>query len=125
MVVGVGIDFVAVTRVRKELAHDGDSWKSRLFTPAEVAYCDGQRYPERHLAARFAAKEAVLKALGTGAADTGGFRDVEVRRGAGGTLSVALRGEASRAATALGAARVFLSLSHTADWAVAEAIVED
>lgn len=124
MVVGIGIDLVEVSRVREELGRDGVDWKARLFTPEEVAYCDGQRYPERHYAARFAAKEAVLKALGTGALDTGAWRDVEVKRDAAGALSVALHGGAGRTAGALGGVRVHLSISHTDGWAVAHAVVE-
>lgn len=124
MVVGIGIDLVEVSRVREELDRDGETWKARLFTPEEVAYCDRHRYPARHYAARFAAKEAVLKALGTGAEHTGVWHDVEVRRDPAGALRVALAGDAARAARDLGADRVHLSMSHTDDWAVAHVVVE-
>jgi holo-[acyl-carrier protein] synthase len=124
MVVGIGIDLVEVARVRAELGRDGEDWKARLFTPEEVAYCDGKRDPAPHYAARFAAKEAFFKAVGTGVPDTGAWRLAEVCGEPGGAPRLVLREEAERAARAAGAIRVLLSLSHTDDWAMASVVVE-
>lgn len=123
MLVGVGVDLVEVARVRAELARDGDGFKQSLFTEGEVADCDARRYAARHYAARFAAKEAVLKALGAGAPHAGVFRDVEILSDDAGKPRVVLHGATRSAAEGLGADRILVSLSHTSDWAVASAIV--
>jgi len=123
-IVGTGIDVVEVTRVAEALARHGDRFVDRVFTSTESAYCRSTAAPEQHFAARFAAKEAVLKALKTGWIKGIGWRDVEVRKGPEGGPSVALSGGAARRAEEMGVAAVHLSMSHTARHAVAQAIAE-
>jgi len=95
-----------------------------VFTAAERAYCESRRRPEEHFAARFAAKEALFKALGAGPADGVRWRDVEVRCGPAGAPRLVLRGGARRLALRRGVRRAFLSLAHTADRAVASVVLE-
>ncbi|MFG0274691.1 MAG: holo-ACP synthase [Phycisphaerales bacterium] len=122
-IVGHGIDLVEVARIEKMLADHGAHFEQRVFTSAEIAYASGR--PKRraeHLAARFAMKEAVLKALGTGW--RGGIRwtDVEVQSDALGKPTVALAGEAAELARARGATAWMVSISHAGGFAMASAI---
>lgn len=124
-IVGHGVDLVPVARIASLRERHGDRFLERVFTPAERAYA-GER-PKRadeHLAARFAAKEATLKALGTGL--TGGIRwtDIGVRRDPGGPPELVLEGEARRAARQLGASRWWVSLSHAGGVATASVLAE-
>ncbi len=121
--VGLGIDVIAVERIGRLLERQPAAYE-RLFSPQERAYCDGFAAPSAHYAARFAAKEAVGKALGIGII---GFvwRDIEVV--SGGRPRVALHGGVAEIARRLGVTRLELSLSHTAGmaYAVAAALKED
>ena len=110
-----GVDIVEIDRVAGVLARYGDRFLRRVFTPGEIAYCRG-RAP--NLAARFAAKEAVMKALGTGFRGVG-WRDVEVVRAPSGAPSPRLHGRARRRAARLGVAEIAISLSHSRDYALA------
>jgi holo-[acyl-carrier protein] synthase len=83
MILGIGNDVLEISRMERELAHNGVFAPGEIFTAAELAYCASQQRPAQHLAARFAAKEALLKALGTGAANLGAFAEVEVVRSPG------------------------------------------
>ena len=124
MILGHGVDLVEVDRIMRSVDRFGDRFLDRVFTPAERSYAgDGPRRDE-HLAARFAAKEAVLKALGTGWAQGAGWADIEVVRGAGGKPSLALHGKAQELARAMGATRWHLSLTHTRGMAMASVIAE-
>lgn len=113
MINGLGIDLVDIARFERTLQRRGDAFRRKLFTAAEQAWCDRRSSPAASYAARFAAKEAVLKALGTGW--SGGIRwtDVEVVRGAKGAVSVKLWGKAAAVAKKKGAATIHLSLTHT------------
>ncbi len=124
MIVGVGIDLVHVQRLRTALERHGARLRRRLFTAGELSDCDTQRDPTECLAARFAAKEAALKALGTG--KIAGFRwtDVEVRRSASGRPTLALAGRAKERGEALGVRRHWVSLSHDGGKAVALVVLE-
>ena len=124
MVFGVGIDIVEVSRFenRSRDAHD-KGWPD-IFTANEIAYCNLKRYPERHFAARFAAKEAFLKALGSGARTPGEFLQVEVVLDDLGAPGLALTGEIARRSKALGVTTIKISLTHTATTAAAVAVVE-
>lgn len=119
--VGLGVDIVEIDRMRAILART-PSFAEKVFSDQERAYCDGQADPAKHYAARFAAKEASLKALGTGFSEGIGVRDVEVVRNAKGRPEVVLHGQAVRVAQELGVDEMPLSLSHTATEAVACAI---
>ncbi len=110
--------------MERELCTDGTSFKEAVFTPGEIAYCAGKHYPARHFAARFAAKEAVFKALAQNG--TGGlrFRDVEVRNDEAGRPRVELSGSMRELAERSGVTRIFLSLSHTDELATATVVLE-
>jgi holo-[acyl-carrier protein] synthase len=125
MIVGHGIDVVEISRLAQSLQRHGDRFLERVFTPAERDYCCGKRRELEHLAGRFAAKEAVLKVLGTGWAGSISWQDVEVVNNEAGAPSVRLSGESARVADRLGIRRVLVSISHTGDWAAASAIGVD
>jgi holo-[acyl-carrier protein] synthase len=126
MVVGIGVDVFSVRRMARELSKDGVGLRESLFTPGEIAYCEGKRSPAPHYAARFAAKEALYKALGDGQPPGGGasWRDAEVRNDASGRSRLVLHGALKDAASGVRADRIFLSLSHTREWAVATVVLE-
>jgi holo-[acyl-carrier protein] synthase len=124
MIVATGTDLVEVPRLAQLLARDGDGFRRRVFTEEEARYCDSQARPAESFAARFAAKEAVLKCLGTGWGEGIGFADVEVVRAARGALSIQLHGLAADRARRLGIGKIHLSVSHTARYAVAFAVAE-
>lgn len=127
-IVGIGVDVVDVTRIRTALDEEstGTRFRDRVFTAAEQAYCDGRgvgRYES--YAARFAAKEALAKALGCGFGSELGWRDVEVVRAADGRPSIVLSGQGAATAAAARVARVHVALSHTRDVAFAQVVLED
>lgn len=121
-VVGLGLDLVEVARIRALLERNGDRFKERVFTAGEIDYCDSCANAAIHYAARFAAKEAVAKALGTGFSEGVSWRDVEVRRSIQGQPSVVLHGSAVQVAESLGVRRWVLSLTHTEVSAAASAV---
>ncbi len=122
-IVGHGIDIVETSRIRKLVEAHGDHFLDRVFTRAEQAYCamNPKRYFE-HLAGRFAAKEAVLKVLGTGWRGGIAWTDVEVVKEPSGQPKINLTGECARIAKDLGIARWHLSISHIETHATASAI---
>jgi holo-[acyl-carrier protein] synthase len=124
MIVGVGHDVFDVARMDAELRKQGASLRDELFTPDEVAYCEGKRYPARHFAARFAAKEAVFKALGVDPAKGQRWREVEIRNEATGQPRVLLHGDARGLARDRRVDAVLLSLTHTAELAAATVVLE-
>lgn len=113
-----GVDFVEIDRVSRVLDRYGDRFLRRVFTPGEIAYCRG-RAP--NLAARFAAKEAVMKSLGTGFRGVG-WRDIEVVRAPSGAPSPRLHGRAKRRAERLGVTEIAISLSHSRGFAMVVAV---
>ena len=121
---GMGLDMVEIARFRAALRRHGRRFLEKVFTPAEQRYCAGRPKSVSHYAARFAAKEAVLKALGTGW--SGGIRwtDVEVVRARTGAVTVRLTGEAKRAAARKRIRTVHLSMTHTESAAAATAVAE-
>jgi holo-[acyl-carrier protein] synthase len=123
MILGVGNDILEVARVGRQIQPDGPDIREQVFTPGEIRYCEGKRYPARHYAARFAAKEAFFKALGTGQRDSLSWRDVEVLPDPLGKPEIVLSGETRREAERRGVVRALLSLSHTDDLAMASVIL--
>ncbi len=121
MILGVGVDIVEVGRIRAALenARTGARFRVRVFTPEEIAYSSRRRNAPESFAARFAAKEAMMKALGRAC----GWCEIEVIRG-NGPPSIHLHGRAQARADALGIRRISLSLSHTAELAIAYVIAE-
>jgi holo-[acyl-carrier protein] synthase len=121
MILGIGTDIVEIDRVRKALERAG--FAERVFTAAEREYCEGrgaQRWAS--FAARFAGKEAVLKAFGTGLS-AGSWQDVEILPDAAGRPTVGLKGHFAALAAAMGVAEVHVSLSHARDYATAQAVL--
>lgn len=123
-ILGHGVDIVSVARIARMHAEHGDRFLRRCFTDAERAYGAESRRRYEHLAARFAAKEAALKALGTGRRGAITWTDVEVVREATGRPALLLTGEAARVARSAGVERTWVALSHTEGFAVATVIVE-
>ncbi|MBX3026494.1 holo-ACP synthase [bacterium] len=125
MIVAIGTDAIEVERVQRAVDHPrwGPRFRARVFTASEIAYCTGRRRHGESFAARFAAKEAVMKALGTGYAKGVWWRDIEVVRERGAPCLV-LRGGAAARAAALGITRWHLSLTHTAGQALAHVVAE-
>ena len=125
MIVGTGIDIAEVPRVRKALERFGDRFVRRIFTAGEIRYCDSKANRVERYAARFAAKEAAMKALGTGWNHGVRWRDCEVVRIPGGRPTMSFHGRAAEFAARLGVKHTALSLTHTAEQAMAQVILED
>ena len=116
----IGVDLIEIERIRSALERYGDGFRRRCFTEAERAYCDSKPNPAQHYAGRFAAKEAVGKALGIGVHFT--WREIEI---AGRPKpGVRLSGRTARAAERLAAGRIELSMTHSRELAAAIAVVE-
>ena len=124
MIVGTGIDIAEVPRIGESIARFGDRFLRRIFTEEEIRYCGSKANRIERYAARFAAKEASMKALGTGWSRGIRWRDIEVFRQPGGRPTIRFHGKAAEFFTRLGAKNVALSLSHTADQAIASVILE-
>ena len=125
MIVGTGIDIAEVPRIEASIARFGDRFLRRIFTEAEIRYCESKANRVERYAARFAAKEAAMKAIGTGWNHGVAWRDVEVCRQPGGRPTIAFHGKAAEFAARLGAVHVALSLSHTKEYAIAQVILEN
>lgn len=124
VVLGVGIDIVENERMFEVLQKWGDRFKNRLFLQDEQKYCERKAFPCRHYAGRFAVKEAVSKAFGTGFGPNINWLDVEVvRDGKSGAPSVRLKGKARDLASARDVRQILISLSHTRNYAVAQALL--
>jgi holo-[acyl-carrier protein] synthase len=123
-VLGIGIDLVEVKRIRDLLQRHGDRFKKRMFSDEEVAYCELFAESAIPYAARFAAKEAAVKALGTGFAGEVGFADVEVTRLPTGQPELRFHGGAKARAEALGVQRSWVTLTHTSEHAMAQVLLE-
>jgi holo-[acyl-carrier protein] synthase len=124
MIVGSGIDLVEVGRIALAVNRYGARFLNRIYTPAEQAYCLRKRSSPESLAARFAAKEAAAKALGTGISAGVNWLEIEVTREPGGRPSVRFHGRAAQIAAGLGVVRAALSLTHTSDLALASVVLE-
>ena len=124
MIVGIGIDIIEVARVREVLLRT-PRFRVRVFTPAEQTYCDSRgAVAAQHYAARFAAKEATLKALQTGWRGGIAWQDVEVAAHESGAPYLILQGEAKRLFESSGATTAHLSISHTTEHAIAQVVLE-
>jgi holo-[acyl-carrier protein] synthase len=124
VIVGTGIDIAEVPRIAESIARFGERFLQRVFTEGERQYCDRKANRVERYAARFAAKEAGMKALGTGWNYGVRWRDIEVRRKPGSRPTMVFHGKAAEFAARLGAVNVSLSLSHTAEQAIAHVILE-
>jgi holo-[acyl-carrier protein] synthase len=125
MIVGTGIDIAEVPRIRQSIARFGDRFLRRIYTAGEIRYCDSKANRVERYAARFAAKEAAMKALGTGWSHGVRWRDCEIVRMPGGRPTIAFHGQACEIAARLGVKHAALSLSHTSEQAIAQVILEN
>lgn len=123
-ILGIGTDIVEVSRIKRMLDDKRELFLSRVYTAAEVAYCTARARPEQHFAARFAAKEAFLKALGTGWAQGAGFAEVAVDNDAQGRPQLVTSGRAKELLDGLGPSFLWVSLSHTSEYATATVLIE-
>lgn len=121
-VVGIGTDIVECLRIAQMIERHGELFINRVFTELEVEYCSSRRQATQHFAGRWAAKEAILKALGTGWRKGIAWRDIEVLNNSQGRPEVTLRGGASEMADTLGIGEMLVSISHCRSHATAYAI---
>jgi holo-[acyl-carrier protein] synthase len=124
LIVGLGIDIAEVARVKAAIERHGETFLRRLYTAQEQEYCERFKNKYERYAGRFAAKEAAMKALGTGWSRGVRWVDVEVAREKGGRPTIKLAGEATKIAERLGVKYISLSITHTADQAFAQVIFE-
>ena len=124
MIVGMGVDMAEVERVREAIARHGERFLQRVFTPGEISYCRRFKDSPERFAARFAAKEAAMKALGTGWRRGVAWKDFEVSNLPSGKPCLQLSGKALEICRSLGGSRVFLSLTHAGAYALAQVIIE-
>ena len=125
MIVGTGIDIAEVPRIRETIDRFGARFVERIFTEGEIRYCESKANRVERYAARFAAKEAGMKALGTGWNYGVRWRDIEVARKPGSRPTLLFHGRAAEVAARLGTRNVSLSLTHTAEQAMAFVILEN
>ena len=125
MVVGIGTDLLEIARIAHSIDRFGDRFLERIFTPSEIEYCRSKKNSAESFAARFAAKEAGAKALGTGISRGVGWLELEVTRAPGERPILDLTGRAADRARSLGVARISLSLTHSRDVALAVVILEN
>lgn len=124
MILGIGTDLAEVDRIRESIARFGDRFLNRIYTAGERAYAASKANPVERLAARFAAKEAGMKAIGTGWSQGVTWQDFAVVNEESGRPTLALHGAAKRKADAMGVKRISLSLTHTSAMALAVVILE-
>ena len=125
MILGLGSDLAEVARIRASRERFGDRFLRRVYTETEIAYALSKANIDERLAARFAAKEAAMKALGTGLSGGVTWHDFSVGREPSGKPTLTLSGAAARIATQNGVRKVYLTLTHTAEMAMAVVIMED
>jgi holo-[acyl-carrier protein] synthase len=123
-VLGIGVDLVECARIQHSLDRFGDRFLRRVFTDGESEYSTSMKFPARHLAARFAAKEAVSKAFGTGIGKAMGWRDIDVRKKPTGEPYLVLLGDAEKLAKSRGITSALITLSHTDNHAMAVVVME-
>ncbi len=125
MVLGLGTDLIETGRVEESIKRFGERFLERIFSPEEIAYCMRKKNAAESFAARFAAKEAGAKALGTGISRGVMWKEFEVKREASGKPSLHLSGRAAELAGAMGVKKIQLSLTHSREFALAVVVVED
>jgi holo-[acyl-carrier protein] synthase len=124
MIAGIGVDLCEVERMEAAIARHGERLLARLYTPAERSYCESKPNRMERFAGRFAAKEAAMKALGTGWSRGVGWHDFEVARVAGGRPVIVFHGVARRIADEMGVKRALVSITHVRSLAMAEVLLE-
>jgi len=124
MIVGTGIDLIEIQRIEQSVDRYGQRFLDRIYTAAEQAYCRRKRLAAESFAARFAAKEAAAKALGTGISHGVNWLEIEVVREPGGRPTIRFHGRAAEIAARMNVARAALSLTHTKELAMASVVLE-
>ncbi|MBI3803194.1 MAG: holo-ACP synthase [Nitrospirae bacterium] len=121
--IGIGVDLVKISRIQEISARWGDRFLDRVFTPAEQAYCLRRKFPPVHLSARFAVKEAILKALGTGLRMGTRWKEIETINNPAGKPEVRMSGRTRELADAQQVEEVFASITHDHDYSIAQVIL--
>jgi holo-[acyl-carrier protein] synthase len=124
MIVGLGVDITQVDRIAATIQRRGRPFLERIFTPAEIAYCERHRDPAERFAGRFAAKEAAMKALGTGWTSGVRWKDIEVVRERSGKPTLKLSGVSRAIADRLGVKNIVMTITHDGNTALAQVIFE-
>ncbi len=123
-VIGIGVDLVECERIQRSLDRFGEKFLRRVFTEGEIEYSMSMKFPARHLAARFAAKEAVSKAFGTGIGKAMGWRNIDIRKKKSGEPFLVFSGSAQELVTKRGVTSALITLSHTDHYAMACVVLE-
>ena len=123
-VLGIGVDLVECSRIEHSLERFGEKFLHRVFTEGEIEYSMSMKYPARHLAARFAVKEAVSKAFGTGLGKAMGWRNIDIRKKKSGEPFLIFSGAAQELATKRGVTSALITLSHTDRHAMAAVVLQ-
>jgi holo-[acyl-carrier protein] synthase len=123
-IIGIGVDVIECARIHDSIERFGDRFLHRVFTEGEIEYSMSMKFPERHLAARFAGKEAVSKAFGTGIGKAMGWRNIDIHRKESGEPFLVFSGPADALAAQLGVTSALITLSHTENYAVAYVVLE-
>jgi holo-[acyl-carrier protein] synthase len=123
-VIGIGVDVIECSRIQHSIERFGDKFLHRVFTDGEIEYSMSMKFPERHLAARFAGKEAVSKAFGTGIGKAMGWRNIDIRKRDSGEPFLLFSGPAEAFAAERGVTSALITLSHTENYAVACVVLE-
>ncbi len=123
-VLGIGVDLVECARIQRSIDRFGDRFLHRVFTDGEVEYSMSMKFPARHLAARFAAKEAVSKAFGTGIGKAMGWRNIDICKKESGEPFLIFSGPAQELAAKRGVTSALITLSHTEQHAMASVVLE-
>jgi holo-[acyl-carrier protein] synthase len=125
MIVGSGVDIIEIARIADVLARYGDRFCQRIYLPGEILYCRSKKNGAESFAARFAAKEAAAKALGTGIQHGVAWREIEVVRSPGGRPTLLFHGRAAAVAAKLGVRNAVISLTHSRTQALAQVVLEN
>jgi holo-[acyl-carrier protein] synthase len=124
MIIAIGVDLVEINRIEEVFTRRGDRFRKRVFTEGEISYCERRASKLASYAARFAAKEAVMKALGTGWSEGVGWKDIEVVSSPTGAPTIQLHRNALERMREIGATRVLVSLTHSGELAIAQIVLE-
>ncbi|OGP52553.1 MAG: holo-[acyl-carrier-protein] synthase [Deltaproteobacteria bacterium RBG_13_52_11] len=124
MVYGIGVDIIKIERFERALERWGDRLRERVFTPQELSICHNKAQPGKHLALRFAAKEAFLKALGIGMFQGVAWKEIEIINDSLGRPRMGLRGDAAKICQGKRIKEIFVSISHEAEYGVAHVLLE-
>ena len=123
-IVGIGIDLVKISRIQEMMERWGPRFLDRVFTPTEQAYCLRHRFPPVHLSARFAVKEAILKALGTGLRMGTKWKEIETVNNPAGKPEVKLWGTTGQLAAEKNVSKIFATITHDHDYAIAQVLLQ-